>query len=111
MDWFERITGFSETTYAQTKARLSVADGKLISSANGRTFGIGKLELLTLRELRKLAIEVHTNEKVIEVTPDAVKMASGKVIASTITVWAAGVKAADFLKDLVSAARDSGGET
>ena len=53
MDWFERITGFSETTYAQTKARLSVADGKLISSANGRTFGIGKLELLTLRELRK----------------------------------------------------------
>ena len=53
-----------------------------------------------VRELRKLAIEVHTNEKVVEVTADHVKMASGKVIVSTLTVWAAGVKAADFLKGL-----------
>lgn len=53
-----------------------------------------------LRELRKLAIEVHTDEKVVEVTADSLKMASGKVISSTITVWAAGVKAADFLKTL-----------
>src|SRR2546429_1164160 len=50
-----------------------------------------------MRELRKLAIEVHTNEKVIEVTADGLKMASGKVVSSSITVWAAGVKAADFL--------------
>ena len=47
-----------------------------------------------------LAIEVRTNEKVVEVTADAVKMASGKIISSTITVWAAGVKAADFLATL-----------
>ena len=53
-----------------------------------------------LRELRKLAIEVHTNEKVIEVTDDSLKMASGKVISSTLTVWAAGVKAADFLRSI-----------
>ncbi len=55
-----------------------------------------------LRELRKLAIEVHTNEKVVEVTADSLKMASGKVITSTLTVWAAGVKAADFLKTIGS---------
>ena len=53
-----------------------------------------------LRELRKLAIEVHTNEKVIEVTDGSLKMASGKVISSSITVWAAGVKAADFLSSI-----------
>lgn len=53
-----------------------------------------------LRELRKLAIEVHINEKVIEVTDEGLKMASGKVISSTITVWAAGVKAADFLRNI-----------
>lgn len=53
-----------------------------------------------VRELRKLAVEVHTNEKVVECTADAVKMASGKVIRSTLTVWAAGVKAADFLTTL-----------
>lgn len=52
------------------------------------------------RELRKLAIEVHTNERVVEVTADGLKMASGKMVRSTITVWAAGVKAPDFLKGL-----------
>lgn len=52
------------------------------------------------RELRKLAIDVYTNEKVIEVTENSLKMASGKVIQSTLAVWAAGVKAADFLKTL-----------
>ncbi len=52
------------------------------------------------KELRKLAIDVHTNEKVVEVTKDSLKMASGKVIKSTLTVWAAGVKAPDFLATL-----------
>lgn len=52
------------------------------------------------RELRKLAIDVYTNEKVTEVTENRLKMASGKVIQSTLAVWAAGVKAADFLKTL-----------
>lgn len=59
-----------------------------------------RLSESAVRELRKLAIEVHTNEKVVEVTADALKMASGKVIRSTLTVWAAGVKAADFLRTL-----------
>lgn len=53
-----------------------------------------------LRELRKLAIEVHTNERVVAVDADKLTMASGKVVSSTLTVWAAGVKAADFLKNL-----------
>ncbi len=51
-----------------------------------------------VRELRRLSIEVHTNEKVVEVTPTGLTMASGKVIQATIAVWAAGVKAPDFLK-------------
>lgn len=56
-----------------------------------------RLSESALRELRKLSIEVHTNEKVVEVTADSLKMASGKVIASSIMVWAAGVKAPEFL--------------
>ena len=59
-----------------------------------------RLSESAVRELRKLAIEVHTNEKVVEVTADGLKMASGRVIGATLTVWAAGVKAADFLKSL-----------
>lgn len=67
-----------------------------------------RLSESALRELRKLAIEVHTNEKVVEVTENSLKMASGKVISSSITVWAAGVKAADFLKNLGG---DAGGDS
>ncbi|MEO8152945.1 MAG: NAD(P)/FAD-dependent oxidoreductase [Rhizobacter sp.] len=59
-----------------------------------------RLSEAAVRELRKLAIEVHTNEKVVEVTAHGLKMASGKVIGSTLTVWAAGVKAADFLRGI-----------
>ncbi|MDK2124330.1 NAD(P)/FAD-dependent oxidoreductase [Parachitinimonas caeni] len=51
------------------------------------------------RELRALGIEIHSNERVVEVTADAVHMQSGKVIPSTLTVWAAGIKAPDFLKE------------
>ena len=61
-----------------------------------------RLSESALRELRKLAVDVHTSEKVVEVTADSLKMASGKVIPSTITVWAAGVKAPDFLENLGS---------
>ena len=59
-----------------------------------------RLSVAAVRELRKLSIEVHTNERVVEVTADCVKMASGKVIQSALTVWAAGIKANELLKTL-----------
>ncbi len=59
-----------------------------------------RLSHAAVRELRKLSVEVHTNERVVEVTADSVKMASGKVIQSALTVWAAGVKASDLLPTL-----------
>jgi len=31
MDWFEKLTGFRETGYEETRARLEVVDGKLRS--------------------------------------------------------------------------------
>jgi hypothetical protein len=52
MDWFETLTGFRETGYADTRERLSVADGRLSSSANGASYGIGQLELVSLQALR-----------------------------------------------------------
>jgi NADH dehydrogenase len=51
-------------------------------------------------ELRALDIEVHTNERVVEVARDGVKLASGKFIPSGIVVWAAGIKVPDFIKDI-----------
>lgn len=57
-----------------------------------------RLSASALRELRQLSIEVHTGERVVEVTGHGLRMASGLEIASTLTVWAAGVKADDFLR-------------
>ena len=51
-------------------------------------------------ELRQLDIDIHTNEKVVEVRKDGVQMASGKFIPSGIVVWCAGIKVPDFLKEI-----------
>ncbi|PHV11732.1 NAD(P)/FAD-dependent oxidoreductase [Chitinimonas sp. BJB300] len=51
-------------------------------------------------ELRKLAVEIHSNERVVEVSESGVMMSSGKFIPSTLTVWAAGIKAADGLHEI-----------
>lgn len=59
-----------------------------------------RLSTAVARELRTIDIEIHTNEKVVEVSKEGVKMASGKFIPSGIVVWAAGIKAPDFIKDI-----------
>jgi hypothetical protein len=53
MDWFEGLTGFRETSYRETRARLEVVGGRLYSKVNGASYGIGFLELPSLSELRK----------------------------------------------------------
>ena len=50
--------------------------------------------------LEKLGISIRTSAKVSEVLPQGVKLASGEVIPAEHIVWAAGVKAPPFLKDL-----------
>ena len=50
--------------------------------------------------LRSLRVEVLTGEKVTEVCSDAVITASGRRIPVELAVWAAGIKAPEFLKDL-----------
>jgi hypothetical protein len=55
MDWFERITGFKESSYDETRERLSIVDGRLHSSVSSRTWGIGVLETPNLTELRQRA--------------------------------------------------------
>jgi hypothetical protein len=55
MDWFERLTGFAESGYDDTRSRLEVVDRELRSRINGRSYGIGELELVSLRSLRERA--------------------------------------------------------
>src|SRR6201996_2293345 len=51
-------------------------------------------------QLETLGVRVLTGAPVTEVLPDAVLLGSGERIAADLRVWAAGVKAADFLKDI-----------
>ena len=53
MDWFERITGFKELGYEETKSALSVASGRLGSAHSNSTFLVGDLEMPSLSELRE----------------------------------------------------------
>jgi hypothetical protein len=55
MDWFERLTGFQETSYAETRARLAVEGSRLRSLVNGKSYAIGELELASLDALRRRA--------------------------------------------------------
>ena len=53
MDWFTRLTGFRETSYAETQARLEVEGSTLRSAVNGKSYGIGQFEMPSLGELRQ----------------------------------------------------------
>jgi NADH dehydrogenase len=50
--------------------------------------------------LRGLNVRVLTGERVTEVRMDGVMTASGRKIPAELTVWAAGIQAPEFLKDL-----------
>lgn len=60
-------------------ARISTATGKL---------------------LRELGVDVHTSAKVAAVAANGVHLADGRVLPAELVVWAAGVKAADFLQGI-----------
>jgi len=53
LNWFERLTGFTETDYHGTRARLAVEGRELVSRVTGQRHGIGELELVSLGELRR----------------------------------------------------------
>lgn len=59
MDWFERLTGFVETDYASTRAKLKVRSGKLTSLVSGMSYRTGLLELASLADLRNQARSAH----------------------------------------------------
>jgi NADH dehydrogenase len=59
-----------------------------------------RLSVAVLGLLKKLKVEVLTGEKVTEVSAQGVKTANGRKVPAELVVWAAGIKAPDFLRDL-----------
>ena len=50
--------------------------------------------------LQSKGVRVRTSARVAAVLPNGVRLASGEIIPAELVVWAAGVKAPDFLKEL-----------
>jgi len=54
----------------------------------------------TVKVLTDLGMQVLTGERVVQVTPDRVKTATGREVPADFTVWAAGIRCNDILRDL-----------
>jgi NADH dehydrogenase len=59
-----------------------------------------KLANATQQQLVKLGIDLKLGRRVIEVTKDSVTTHDGEVIPADLKVWAAGIKAPDWMKQL-----------
>ena len=59
-----------------------------------------RLSATATKLLGKLNVNVRTSSRVAEVLPDGVRLADGEIIPAELVVWAAGVKAPDFLLTL-----------
>lgn len=89
------------TAYGLDEVSPTDVNISIIEAANRVLPGLPEnLSAATEKELAKLGVDVLTNERVIEVTPEAIKTESGKTISAAIKVWAAGIKAPDFLKNI-----------
>jgi NADH:quinone reductase (non-electrogenic) len=54
----------------------------------------------TRRTLDALGVEVLVDQRVVEVAPGLLKTAAGREVPADFTVWAAGIRCADVLRDL-----------
>lgn len=59
-----------------------------------------RLSTAAEQQLRKLGVKLHTREMVTRVTEEGVHTKSGLFIPAEMKVWAAGIKAPDFLRSL-----------
>jgi NADH dehydrogenase len=59
-----------------------------------------RLSLAAEHELAHLGVTVHVNQRVVEISEEGIVTADGSVVPAAIKVWAAGIKAPDFLKDI-----------
>lgn len=78
----------------QIRIILINADSRILSALPEH------LSKATTTILEKLNIEIVCNEQVIEILENAVKTKSGQTIPSDLTVWAAGIKGANWLRTL-----------
>ncbi len=59
-----------------------------------------RIATMARNELERLGVDVRTETMVVEATNDGLMTKGGDLIPANLMVWAAGIKAPDFLKDI-----------
>ncbi|WP_428355920.1 NAD(P)/FAD-dependent oxidoreductase [Methyloprofundus sp.] len=58
------------------------------------------LSIATQKQLVKLGVDLKLNRRVVKITENSIETGDGEVIPADLKVWAAGIKAPDWFKDL-----------
>lgn len=66
--WFEQLTGFNEESPENVRNNIEIKGDEIVSLINSRRFSFGKLEILTLAELKKLNKNIKNYNEKIKVT-------------------------------------------
>lgn len=92
----EQVTsyGFEDIKTADLKVSLVEAGDKILPALPQRISSSAHQELL------KLGVSVRTNTMVTEATAAGLVTKEGELIEADLIVWAAGIKAPDFMKDI-----------
>jgi NADH dehydrogenase len=59
-----------------------------------------RLSMAAEHELKRLGVTVHVNRRVVEVSAQGIVTEGGDLIPAALRVWAAGIKAPEFLRDV-----------
>ncbi len=78
----------------QVKLTLLNADARILPGLPER------IARATTEALDALGVRIHCREQVVEVTAAEVRTKAGKSFPADLTVWAAGIKAADVLREV-----------
>jgi len=86
--------GFEHINSSDLKVSLVEAGDKILPALPDRISGSAHQELL------KLGVDVRTKTMVTEATAQGLMTKSGELIEADLIVWAAGIKAPNFLKEI-----------
>ncbi|MBT0587820.1 NAD(P)/FAD-dependent oxidoreductase [Alteromonas sp. SM 2104] len=86
--------GYNHLSKNRLKVRLVEAGPRLLPALPER------IASATKRELEKLGVEILLNTAVSKVEADGLHTREGEFISSKMSVWAAGIKAPDFLHEI-----------
>lgn len=89
------------TTYGLDEIKPTDVKLTLIEAADRILPGLPEnISAAAHRELIDLNVEILNGERVIEINANQIMTESGRTLTAPIKVWAAGIKAPDFLKDI-----------